>query len=94
MDNPGKTKLTAPPAAPVVLRYGLAIALVAIALGTTFIHRYFNSPPRFISHFTLARHSQLGKPDSNLFKLHREFKENSRTSDRRSPVVSSDRPKV
>src|SRR5258707_11866356 len=54
MGYTGKTKLNASPATSVVLRYGLAIALAGIALGTTFIHRYFNSPPRFISHFTLA----------------------------------------
>jgi formate hydrogenlyase transcriptional activator len=37
----------------VALRYGLAVAAVATALGTTLILRYYGFPPRFISHFTL-----------------------------------------
>jgi hypothetical protein len=41
------------PALDFVLRYGLAVASVVIALGTTIIQRRYNSPPRFISHFTL-----------------------------------------
>src|SRR5260370_33800000 len=45
--------LTGRPALAVVLRYGLAVASVAIALGTTIILRHFGSPPRFISHFAL-----------------------------------------
>src|SRR5216684_724652 len=49
----GISRLTARPALAVALRYGLAVASVAIALGTTLILRHYNSPPRFISHFTL-----------------------------------------
>jgi formate hydrogenlyase transcriptional activator len=37
----------------VALRYGLAVASVATALGTTLILRHYGFPPRFISHFTL-----------------------------------------
>ena len=49
----GISKLTARPALSVALRYGLAVASVATALGTTLILRHYGSPPRFISHFTL-----------------------------------------
>src|SRR6266403_6254397 len=49
----GISRLTARPAFVVVLRYGLAIASVAAALGITLILRHYGSPPRFISHFTL-----------------------------------------
>jgi PAS domain S-box-containing protein len=49
----GISRLTARPALAVALRYGLAVASVATALGTTLILRYYGSPPRFISHFTL-----------------------------------------
>ena len=49
----GISRLTARPALAVALRYGLAAASVATALGTTLILRYYGSPPRFISHFTL-----------------------------------------
>jgi formate hydrogenlyase transcriptional activator len=49
----GISRLTARPALAVALRYGLAVASVATALGTTLILRHYGSPPRFISHFTL-----------------------------------------
>ena len=47
------SKLKPRPALVVALRYGLAIASVATALGTTLILRYYGFPARFISHFTL-----------------------------------------
>jgi PAS domain S-box-containing protein len=37
----------------VVLRYGLAFSLVAIALTISVIPHFHNSPPRFVSHFVL-----------------------------------------
>jgi membrane protein implicated in regulation of membrane protease activity len=49
----GMSRLTARPALTVALRYGLAVASVATALGTTLILRHYGFPPRFISHFTL-----------------------------------------
>ena len=49
----GISKLTARPALAVALRYGLAVASVATALGATVILRHYGFPPRFISHFTL-----------------------------------------
>src|SRR5579864_6232352 len=49
----GISKLTAHPVLAVALRYGLAVASVATALGTTLILRHYGFPPRFISHFTL-----------------------------------------
>src|ERR1700681_4182624 len=49
----GMSRLTARPALAVALRYGLAVASVATALGTTLILRHYGFPPRFISHFTL-----------------------------------------
>jgi len=49
----GISRLTARPALAVALRYGLAVASVATALGTTLILRHYGFPPRFISHFTL-----------------------------------------
>jgi formate hydrogenlyase transcriptional activator len=49
----GISRLTARPALAVALRYGLAVASVATALGTTLILRHYGSPPRFVSHFTL-----------------------------------------
>ena len=49
----GISRLTPRPALAVALRYGLAVASVAIALGTTLILRHYGFPPRFISHFTL-----------------------------------------
>jgi hypothetical protein len=49
----GISRLTARPTLAVALRYGLAVASVATALGTTLILRHYGSPPRFISHFTL-----------------------------------------
>src|SRR5216683_3615931 len=48
------SRLSARPAFGFVLRYGLAVASVATALGTTIIQRRYNSPPAFISHFTLT----------------------------------------
>ena len=47
------SRSTARPALAVALRYGLAVASMATALGTTLILRYYGFPPRFISHFTL-----------------------------------------
>jgi len=47
------SRLTARPALAVALRYGLAVASVATALGTTLVLRLYGFPPRFISHFTL-----------------------------------------
>ena len=52
-DALGISRLTARPALAVALRYGLAVASVATALGTTVILRHYGFPPRFISHFTL-----------------------------------------
>src|SRR5258708_20247277 len=49
----GISRLIARPALAVALRYGLAVASVATALGTTLILRHYNFPPRFISHFTM-----------------------------------------
>jgi PAS domain S-box-containing protein len=49
----GNFQVNARPALAVVLRYGLAVASVATALGTTLILRHYGFPPRFISHFTL-----------------------------------------
>jgi DNA-binding NtrC family response regulator len=53
MGYPGSAKWAAQPTLAVVLRYGLAVASVAVALGTTLILRHYNFPPRFISHFTM-----------------------------------------
>jgi hypothetical protein len=47
------SRSTARPALAVALHYGLAVASVGTALGTTLILRNYNFPPRFISHFTL-----------------------------------------
>jgi PAS domain S-box-containing protein len=49
----GISRLTRRPAVAVVARYGLAVASVATALGTTLILRHYNFPAHFISHFTL-----------------------------------------
>jgi formate hydrogenlyase transcriptional activator len=49
----GISKLTARPTLAVVLRYGLAVISVAIALAISVITRLHNSPPRFVSHFVL-----------------------------------------
>src|ERR1700733_11046992 len=49
----GISRLTRWPAFGVVARYGLAVASVAMALGTTLILRHYNFPPHFISHFSL-----------------------------------------
>jgi PAS domain S-box-containing protein len=46
-------EVTRRPAFAVVARYGLAVASVATALGTTLILRHYNFPAHFISHFTL-----------------------------------------
>jgi transcriptional regulator with GAF, ATPase, and Fis domain len=53
MGYPGSAKWAAQPTLAVVLRYGLAVASVAVALGTTLILWHYNFPPRFISHFTM-----------------------------------------
>ena len=47
------SRSTARTALAVALHYGLAVASVGTALGTTLILRNYNFPPRFISHFTL-----------------------------------------
>jgi ABC-type Mn2+/Zn2+ transport system permease subunit len=49
----GISRLTKRPAFAVVARYGLAVASVATALGTTLILRHYRFPAHFISHFTL-----------------------------------------
>src|SRR5260370_38539608 len=49
----GISKLTRRPAFAVVARYGLAVASVATAIGTTLILTHYNFPAHFISHFTL-----------------------------------------
>jgi len=49
----GISRLTKRPAFAVVARYGLAVASVATALGTTLILRHYSFPAHFISHFTL-----------------------------------------
>src|SRR5580700_682256 len=49
----GISRLTKRPTFAVVARYGLAVASVATALGTTLILRHYNFPAHFISHFTL-----------------------------------------
>src|SRR5258708_15607163 len=49
----GISRLTRRPAFAVVARYGLAVASVATALGTTLILRHYNFPAHFVSHFTL-----------------------------------------
>jgi len=51
----GHSKLTRRPAFAVVARYGLAVASVATAIGTTLILTHYNFPAHFISHFTLDR---------------------------------------
>src|SRR5258708_34041317 len=47
------SKLTVRPIFAVVLRYGLAVVLVAIAIAVSVITHLHNSPPRFVSHFVL-----------------------------------------
>jgi signal transduction histidine kinase len=49
----GISKLTVRPTLAVVLRYGLAVLLVAIALAIAAITHLHHSPPRFVSHFVL-----------------------------------------
>src|SRR5260370_27318752 len=49
----GISRLTRRSAFAVVARYGLAVASVATAFGTTLILRHYNFPAHFISHFTL-----------------------------------------
>src|SRR5260370_28102937 len=49
----GISRLTRRSAFAVVARYGLAVASVVTALGTTLILRDYNFPAHFISHFTL-----------------------------------------
>src|ERR1700722_18860041 len=49
----GISRLTSRPASAVALRYGLAVASVATALGTILVLPHYGFPPRFISHFTL-----------------------------------------
>jgi hypothetical protein len=48
------SRLTARSAFAVLLRYGLAVAAVATALGTAVIQQHYHSLPRSISHFTLV----------------------------------------
>src|SRR5258708_37010383 len=47
------SKLTVRPILAVVLRYGLAVVSVAIAIAISVITHLHNSPPRFVSHFVL-----------------------------------------
>src|SRR5260370_16033779 len=47
------SRLTARLAFAIALRYGLAVASVGVALGTTLIPRHYGSPPRFISYYTM-----------------------------------------
>jgi hypothetical protein len=47
------SKLFTRPILAAVLRYGLAVLLVGIALAITLIMQLHNSPPRFVSHFVL-----------------------------------------
>jgi formate hydrogenlyase transcriptional activator len=49
----GISKLTVRPTLAVVLRYGLAVLLVAIALAISVVKHLQHSPPRFVSHFVL-----------------------------------------
>ena len=49
----GISKLTVRPTLAGVLRYGLAVFLVAIALAIAVITHLHHSPPRFVSHFVL-----------------------------------------
>ena len=49
----GKPRIASRPAFAAVLRYGLAVVSVETALGSTFVLRHYDFPPRFISHFTL-----------------------------------------
>jgi len=44
----GISRLTARPILAAVLRYGLAVSSVAVALGTAIIQRHYDSLPRFI----------------------------------------------
>src|SRR5580704_10748716 len=53
MVHRGIRSLTSRPRLAVALRYGLAAALVAIALAISFIAHLHNSPPSFVSHFVL-----------------------------------------
>ncbi len=47
------SKLTVRPILAAVLRYGLAVVLVAIAIAISAVTHLHNSPPRFVSHFVL-----------------------------------------
>jgi signal transduction histidine kinase len=47
------SKFSTRPGLALVLRYGLAVASVAIALAITVVTHLHNSPPRFVSHFVL-----------------------------------------
>ena len=49
----GMSKLTVRPNLAVVLRYGLAVLLVAISLAVSVFTHLHHSPPRFASHFVL-----------------------------------------
>ena len=49
----GISKLTVRPNLAVVLRYGLAVLLVAISLAISVVTHLHHSPPRFASHFVL-----------------------------------------
>jgi PAS domain S-box-containing protein len=53
MDDSATAKKLTRPGVSFARRYGLAVASVATALGTTLILRYYNFPAHFISHFTL-----------------------------------------
>ena len=47
------SKVTVRPTLAVVLRYGLAVLLVGVALAISVITHLHHSPPRFVSHFVL-----------------------------------------
>jgi PAS domain S-box-containing protein len=49
----GNSRIASRPKFPALARYGLAVVSVAIALGSAFVLRHYDLPPRFISHFTL-----------------------------------------
>lgn len=67
MGYPGKAKWAAQPALAVVLRYGLAFASVATALGTTLILRHYDLPARFISH--LLKIEKFAEDQTIIFRL-------------------------
>jgi len=67
MRLPGRMKWILRPVVDVALRYGLRIASVVTALGTL-IMRYYNSQPRFISHFTLIAIAVIAKRTEDRYQ--------------------------